>query len=430
MQRVAVIGAGPAGLWAARRATQAGHDVVVHERGARPGGMAASFEVDGVRVDHGSHRLHPATDDAILREVDALLHGTLQWRPRNGRIRLLGRWVRFPLSPVDLARNLPPRFAAAAIGDALVPRRERADTYAEVVRAGLGPAMLEHFYGPYARKLWGEEPERLAGEQARKRITASTPMAMARKLAVRTTPHFWYPRDGFGAIVDAVVPEAGDVRCGSEITSLDDIDAEHVWSTVPLTALARLAGHDGDAGLRFRSLVLVHVVVPFRPWTTFDAHYLPGPETVLTRISEVTNYRSSAADPLDRTVLCAELPCAVGDEHWSMSDAALAALVAGDVARLGLPPFEPAGVHVTRHAAAYPIYDLGFEAKLAALEATTSSLPRVVSFGRGGLFAHDNTHHALAEGEAVAGCLGADGTWDAVRWAMQRARFAQHVVED
>ena len=71
MSRVAVIGAGPAGLWAARRAVQRGHDVVVHERGARPGGMAASFEVDGVRVDHGSHRFHPATDDAILREVDA-----------------------------------------------------------------------------------------------------------------------------------------------------------------------------------------------------------------------------------------------------------------------------------------------------------------------------------------------------------------------
>ncbi|HYD10943.1 MAG TPA: FAD-dependent oxidoreductase [Acidimicrobiales bacterium] len=430
MSRIAVIGAGPAGLWAARRAVQRGHDVVVHERGARPGGMAASFEVDGVRVDHGSHRLHPATDDEILREIDALLHGTLQWRPRNGRIRLLDRWVRFPLSPIDLARNLPPRFAAAAIGDALVPRRERADTYAEVVRAGLGPAMLEHFYGPYARKLWGEEPERLAGHQARTRISASTPLAMVRKLAVRQRPHFWYPRDGFGAIVDALVPEAGDVRCGSEVTSLDELDADHIWSTIPLPVLARLAGDTTDHGLRFRSLVLVHVVVPTRPWTPFDAHYLPGPETALTRLTEVQNYRSSAADPLDRTVLCAELPCAIGDAHWSMSDDALGALVARDIEALGLPPIEVSQVHVTRQPAAYPIYDLGFEAKLARLEAMTSALPRVTSFGRGGLFAHDNTHHALAEGDAAAACLRDDGSWDDVRWAMERARFRGHVVED
>lgn len=430
MARVAVIGAGPAGLWAARRATQAGHDVVVHERAARPGGMAASFDVGGVRVDHGSHRLHPTTDAAILREVDALLGGTLQWRPRNGRIRLLDRWVRFPLSPVDLARNLPPRFALAAVTDALVPRRARADTYAEVVRAGLGPAMLEHFYGPYARKLWGEEPERLAGEQARRRISASSPLAMARKLAVREQPHFWYPRDGFGAIVESLVADAGDVRCSSEVTSLDDVDADHVWSTIPLPALARLAGRGGESGLRFRSLVLVHVGVADRPWTPYDAHYLPGPETVLSRISEVTNYRSSAGDPLDRTVLCAELPCAVGDEHWSMPDGDLGALVARDVAALGLPGFEPTVVHVTRHAAAYPIYDVGFEPRLDELTAEVADLPRVVSFGRGGLFAHDNTHHALAEGEAVAGCLRADGTWDAVAWAMAAERFSHHVVED
>src|SRR4029450_307526 len=54
-----VLGAGPAGVGAAYRTARAGHKVVVLERAPGPGGAAASFELDGVRGDHGSHRLQP-----------------------------------------------------------------------------------------------------------------------------------------------------------------------------------------------------------------------------------------------------------------------------------------------------------------------------------------------------------------------------------
>ena len=417
MARIAVIGGGPAGLWAARKAEADGHEAIVYERDSTPGGMARSFDVAGVRVDHGSHRLHPSTDPSILRELQSLV--ALQWRTRNGRIRLLDRWLRFPLRPLDLVRHLPPRIAMDALVHA---RAERADTYAEVVRARFGPAMLEHFYGPYARKLWGLEPDQLSGEQARRRISAGSPLALARKALRRQTPGFWYPERGFGAIVESIA-RGVDVRCDTEITSLDDVDADLVWSTIPLPALARIAGGP-PTSLRFRALALVYLVLDHRPWTTFDAHYLPGPETPLSRASEVMNYRESAADPIDRTVLCAEIPCAVGDELWTMDDGALGALAARDV---GVAPVE---VVVRRIPAAYPIYDRGFERDLGALESWLTTRPDLISFGRGGLFAHDNTHHALAEGGAAAACLWADGTWDATAWSAARARFAAHVVED
>ena len=96
---VAVIGAGPAGLQAAFHLARAGRSVVVHEAASRVGGMAGSIEVDGVRVDFGSHRLHPSTPPERLAEVRGLLGDDLQVRPRNGRIRLAGRWLRFPLRP-------------------------------------------------------------------------------------------------------------------------------------------------------------------------------------------------------------------------------------------------------------------------------------------------------------------------------------------
>jgi protoporphyrinogen oxidase len=182
---IAIIGAGPAGLAAAWRTAAAGHQVVVVERGPVVGGMAGSFEVAGLRVDHGSHRLHPATPPPILAGLRGLLGADLQVRPRHGRIRLLDRWVAFPLRTGDLMRRTPPTFAARAAADAFAGsmRRPRADTFAEVVRAGLGPAVLDAFYAPYARKLWDTAPAELAGELARRRVSASSPVDILRRLA-------------------------------------------------------------------------------------------------------------------------------------------------------------------------------------------------------------------------------------------------------
>ena len=164
--------------------------------------MAGSRTVAGVRVDLGSHRLHPSTPPWLLAELGQMVE--LQDRPRNGRIRMGGRWLPFPLTPPGLVRGLPAGVAARAAIEAVTSplRRPRADTYAEVVRAGLGPTVWERFHEPYAWKLWDTDPAQLAGELARRRVSASSPVDIARRLirGVRSRPTFLYPRRGFGAI--------------------------------------------------------------------------------------------------------------------------------------------------------------------------------------------------------------------------------------
>jgi phytoene dehydrogenase-like protein len=51
---------------AAYRAARAGYRVALLERSSHLGGAAGSRTVAGVRVDLGSHRLHPTIEPRIL----------------------------------------------------------------------------------------------------------------------------------------------------------------------------------------------------------------------------------------------------------------------------------------------------------------------------------------------------------------------------
>ena len=448
-----ILGGGPAGLGAALWAARRGLRVTLLEQAPFLGGATASHDIGGMRVDAGSHRLHPSVDPAILAELRALLGEDLQRRPRHGRIRLGGRWVGFPLRAADLLRSLPPGFAAAAGWDAVTgwARRPREDNFAEVVRAGLGPTMLARFYGPYARKIWGVDAAELSGEQARRRIGANSAggvLARVLRAGRGEPPWFWYPRRGFGQIAEALSAAARDAGAellldtpvtgveldGSGATvhcAAGDLRATRVWSTIPLPTLARLAQAPpevlGAAGrLRFRSMLLVYLVLDQPRYTEFDAHYLPGAETPVTRVSEPKNYRDSAEDPSGRTVLCAELPCQVDDRFWTADEAELGALVCDALEGAGLARPVPAEVHVRRLSHAYPIYDHGWDTAFGVLDQWATSLqPRVLTFGRQGLFAHDNTHHALAMAKAAVNTLSEPRSW-----AEARREFAAHVVED
>jgi protoporphyrinogen oxidase len=462
---VVVLGAGPAGLAAAWRAARRGFSVTVLERGEHVGGMAGSFDVAGVRVDYGSHRLHPNTPPRLLNDLGELLGDDLQTRPRHGRLRIDDSWVSYPLRAGELVRALPPSMAAGIAKDAFTGplRRARQDTYEAEVKAGLGPTVYEAVHGPFAQKLWGLPGSELAGEQARRRVSGNSPWKVAGRVLRkgRTSRRsdqgrlFHYPRRGFGEIADrladAAVRAGADIRLGAEVERIrpsyedvrvqvrrgDGYEARIAFSTLPLPTLGRLTtpgpsmqAIEAAAGLRLRAMVLVYLVHKGGRWTEYDAHYLPTPNTPVSRISEPANYRDSADDPIDHSVVCAEIPCSVDDDVWSASGEDLAEVVADALARNGLPPVALGAVEVRRLPAVYPVYDLGYDERLQGIDTWVSSVPQIVTFGRLGLFAHDNSHHAMAEAYEAVDALGLDGRFDLARWRVHRAKFARHVVED
>jgi protoporphyrinogen oxidase len=420
-----------------------------------------------MRVDFGSHRLHPSCAPGILADLKNMLGPKLLDRPRHGRIRIRNKWVHFPLKPLDLAAHLPPSFLTGVATDSLLKllRRGTGDTFASVIEAGLGKTICRDFYFPYARKIWGLDPSELDAEQARRRVSAGSISKMARKI-LQAVPgfkrkgsgRFYYPTNGFGAISEAYAQSA--TQSGAKLkllTSVATIEtvgsrvravraigptgeewvmADHVCSTVPVSQLLRLLQPappkpvlDAACSLHFRAMILIYLVLETDQFTEYDAHYFPNSDVVITRLSEPKNY--GLAELPGRTILCAELPCSVDDPIWRATDAELASTVANALEAAKIPiRCRIAGVSCRRLPHAYPIYLRGYKENFDRIEEWLEGIEGLVSYGRQGLFAHDNTHHALAMAYALDECLLEDGSFDARRWAEKKLQFQSHVVED
>ena len=458
MTELAIVGAGPAGLMAAWQAAKAGHEVTVYEKAHAVGGMSGSFTIAGQRVDFGSHRLHPSTPPHLLEALTSLLGDDIQIRERNGRIRLYDKWVAFPLRTADLIRHLPPKFSIGSAMDII--RRPfldtSGDTFEDEVRRRLGKTVSDEFYSPYAEKLWGIHPSEIDGELARRRVSASSPLAIIKRLirsSSSTGRIFLYPKNGYGQIVealaDAVINAGGKIELEFPIEQIalekdscilkspkGDRTAQLAWTTAPLSALPKMIKPEPSqeivqaaASLRIRGMLLVYLVLDQSQFTEYDAHYFPGLETRIARLSEPKNYRDGA-DPENQTVLCAELPCWTTDSIWSATPDELGEIVRSDLMNLGLPQVNLVTTEVRKLPFVYPVFEKSTRHEREVLLNWGNTFTRVLSFGRQGLIVPDNIHHTLAMGWDAAQSLKANGDFDNAQWGQALSRFEQHVVED
>jgi protoporphyrinogen oxidase len=470
---IIILGAGPAGLGAAFQLSQRQTaKVTVVEQENVVGGNAASFEISGLHVDYGSHRLHPACDPGILADIKDLLGEDLLNRPRHGRIRLRNRWIHFPLRPLDLLWKMPPGFAAGTAVDLLGktlskksnPKKE--GTFASALEEGLGKTICREFYFPYAQKIWGFPPQELSAAQARRRVSAGSIGKMVLKVLSAVPAfkgsgngRFFYPRRGFGQISERLYQSSKNLGAkfilGAKIESISlaenrvkEISIEsdgqvfserpsYLWSTIPVPNLLNYfrppppspVSRASD-NLRYRGMILIYLSLEQAQFTEYDAHYFPEPNIPITRLSEPKNY-ANLRDPQDKTVLCAELPCSPAEPEWQLTDEKLGRLVLDCLKSVDLPIKVPIqGVTTQRLYQAYPVYQTGYEAYLERIDRWLSQIENLVTFGRQGLFIHDNTHHALHMAYSAANSLNSNGFFDRARWRAYRKTFETFVVED
>ncbi len=153
--RVAVLGAGQAGLTAAHRLAKLGHETDVYERWPGLGGQAATIDVgDGVLIERYYHHLF--TSDREMADLCAEIGAELETWPSSMSIFRNGKLHPFT-TPLDLIRYTPMSpLSRVRMGVGALYLQKRANdvtvfegmTIREWVERVMGKSAWEHVWGP------------------------------------------------------------------------------------------------------------------------------------------------------------------------------------------------------------------------------------------------------------------------------------------
>jgi protoporphyrinogen oxidase len=446
---VVVLGAGLAGLSTAYELSKVGVRCTVVERDDFAGGMACSWEKNGFWLDHGPHRFH-SRDEELIRHLYEVLDNEIVIRDRMSRIYMQGKFFDYPLKAMNVLKSLPPGLLLRAIWDYVWIRAVQVvkpipdDNFENWVLKRFGRTLYEMFFGTYTSKAWKMPCTEISADWASQRIsqanlwdTIKTTLNPPREGQVRSlVSEFWYPaHGGIGQIgrkyaekiralgnevaletpVERIEVEGGQARrviCRTPEGGERTIECDVIVNTIPLPRLLEClrpeigaAEKTAIASLRYIGIVFVYLEIDAPTVSPDHWVYLPEKHLTIHRISEFKNF-SDASAPGDKTVVCCEITCNVGDEHWTLDLERGAAIAIRDLETVGLlQPGTARGIDLHKLPYAYPVYDLTYREHLETLKNAVKRISNIRTTGRQGLYRYNNMDHSIAMGRRTAKTL-------------------------
>lgn len=443
-RKVAVIGAGPAGLTTAYELSKMGIEVDVFEADKTVGGMAKSIELWGQLVDLGPHRFF-SSDPRVNRLWLELIDADYVMVQRLTRILYRGKFFDYPLKASNTFRNLGALESAMCLVSyfqALVKPAKRDDTFEDWVSSRFGTRLYETFFKSYSEKLWGISCRELDADFAAQRIKKFSLWEAAKNAVGIKADHktlvdeFAYPLGGAGIVyermAESMLQLGGTLRLGTKVISINETDGrpeivldnaerksyDHVVSTMPVTTLARYLKAPGDvlacaAALRFRNTILVFMLVRTEEALFPDQWiYVHSPKLKTGRITNFANWLPGRRQN-SQSVLCMEFWCYDEDPIWSEDDGLLVKSAESELVQTQLVKTENIiSGKVVRLPKCYPVYSSGYKQKLLPVIQYLSTVPWVTPIGRYGSFKYNNQDHSILMGILAAQNIAGDASHD------------------
>jgi protoporphyrinogen oxidase len=248
-RRVAIVGAGVAGLVAGRELARRGHPVTLYERWPDVAGQASAFDLgNGVWIDRYYHHLFQSDSDMIALHEE-LLPGELEWHTSSVGIWARGRVWPF-VSPLDLLLYRPlPIVDRLRLGYSVLRLTARTDWERmddigalDWLRDASGERALASVWTPLMLGKFGADSERvpLAWLWSKFRLR--------RKLrgGGATKEQLGYPRGSFRAICQALAAEirklGGEIVVDREVLRVTEADGSYVLRCAGPGAYRKRAG--------------------------------------------------------------------------------------------------------------------------------------------------------------------------------------------
>lgn len=275
---VVVVGAGVAGLACAARLRAEGLGVLVVEASDGIGGRMRTDELDGFRLDRGSHLLLTGSREAErVLELEALAlgelyPGALVWNGR--RLRRVADPFRRPLDALASLRSpaaardylrlarLRARVTEGPL-EAVLSRRE-STTRELLAAAGISARLVDGFFRPFLGSLLADGSLETSSRAA--------------EAVLRTAflGHFALPAGGIAEVPHQLAArlDAGAIRLGAEAVRVDPTGVELAGGErVPARAV--VVATDGDAAARLLPRV------PAPRWRAVACVYFSAPDDPL-----------------------------------------------------------------------------------------------------------------------------------------------------
>jgi protoporphyrinogen oxidase len=325
--KVAVLGAGPAGLTAACILLANGSEVDVYESAPAVGGLAKTNKVLGEKVEFGAHFFRSHFFKTFKKWIPALEAVPYREFQRCSKILFDNTYFDYPPSPKDIIKNSSLKTLFVYGWSFLIKRDMKSKTVtadaASYLASKLGRQLYRKFFEPYIQKIWGCKGESIhqifATGLLGNGIFSITDLLMRsfRKKDDDSSLNAIYPEGGFSAIWEKLEEEitsnGGNVYTSATLTSLHydnscftvvsgrgAVGYDAFISTIPPLALLKILGGDQASpekssgyGLKFRNLVVVYIKAGLTG--AFDSHclYIYDEKKSLARITNLSSFISA-----------------------------------------------------------------------------------------------------------------------------------------
>jgi protoporphyrinogen oxidase/GT2 family glycosyltransferase len=433
--RIAICGAGPAGLTAAYLLAHRGYRLRVLESDLQVGGLARTATYKGFHFDIGGHRFFTKIPE-VQALWDEVLGAELIDVPRLSRIHYHGKFFQYPLKAGDALLGLGPWQTVLILLSYLRARihpHPVEENFEQWVSNRFGDRLYRIFFKSYTEKVWGVPCTEVRAEWAAQRIQG---LSLARAVLAATSiqsgsrvrtliDRFKYPRLGPGQMwercTELVTGLGGAVQLGHEVIGFDLVDgsvvaaqvrtpggtqrveADHFISTMPLRSLVRALGNavpaavqQAGAALTYRDFIVVALILDRSELFPDNWIYVHTPGLKVGRVQNFNNWSAALVPEPGTTCLGMEYFCFEGDALWQRTDGDLVSLATHELGQLRLAPSARVlDATVVRMPKAYPIYDRAYRTHLDTIRPFLDAIPNLHTIGRGGMHKYNNQDHSM-----------------------------------
>ena len=438
-KRVAIIGAGPAGLTAAYLLAKGNQEVVIFEKDPQyVGGISRTESYKGYHFDIGGHRFFSKSKEVEDFWTEILGDEMLE-RPRSSRIYYNNHFFSYPLVAFEALRKLgiiESGLCVLSYLKAKVFPVKNPTNFEEWVTNQFGKRLFNIFFKTYTEKVWGIPCNEISADWAAQRIKGLSlssaifnalfkpnKKATDKDKVIKTLiDSFRYPKQGPGMMWEACAEKSKamgvtlHMNCGVQkiehtnhswtvqTTSQGNVTGfDYVLSTAPMRELvanvlpafpATVAAN--AAALGYRDFLTVVLICKDEDAFSDNWIYIHDPKVKVGRVQNFNSWSPYMVPDPSMACYGLEYFCFEGDGLWTSSDADLIELGKQEIEKIGLTKGTAVvDGYVVRQPKAYPVYDQFYKARVDSVRDALANYPGLYLIGRNGMHKYNNQDHSM-----------------------------------